>query len=99
MISLVNRAVRWTGTATLMLVVVVACLIADLVLGMHCIGGGDRSCRVASPGLRFAVLGGTALVGCAAIGAATARRSLALALGVTAAAIVAAALAVALLPS
>jgi hypothetical protein len=94
-----NRAVRWTGALALMVVVVVACLIADLVLGLHCNGGGDRSCRVASPSLRFAVLGPIALIACAGIAAGAARRSLATCLGWTGLAIVAAILVAALLPS
>jgi hypothetical protein len=94
-----SRAVRWTGAMSLMVVVLVACLIADLILGMHCIGGGDRSCRVASPGLRFAVLGAIALIACAGIAVGAARRSLAASLGCTGLAIVAAILVVALLPA
>ena len=94
-----NRAVRWTGATILMVIVVVACLIADLVLGLHCIGGGDRSCRVPSPGLRFAVLGGGAAIACAGIAAGTARRSLALSLLSAGGGIVVAIVAIALLPS
>ena len=94
-----NRAVRWTGATILMVIVVGVCLIADLVLGLHCIGGGDRSCRIPSPGLRFAVLGGGAALACVGIATGAARRSLALSLASTGFGIVVAIVAIAVLPS